>query len=125
MGEKLINKKFQLVIMSQMVVFYLITYHLSLISLQLVMALNRVLFDLINTRTQQLTFDKELRQKIFEYHLVQRSAGKQYKSILNGGGELHSSKFEFDLDGLWMDLIKRQFVYKSNSKKWAEVCTSK
>ena len=93
--------------------------------MQLVMALNRVLFDLINTRTQQLTFDKELRQKIFEYHLVQRSAGKQYKSILNGGGELHSSKFEFDLDGLWMDLIKRQFVYNSNSKKWAEVCTSK
>jgi hypothetical protein len=64
--------------------------------LQLVLALNRVLFDLINVRTKQLTFDKELRQRIFEYHLVRRSAGKQFKSVLNGGGSLHPPAIEFD-----------------------------
>lgn len=59
------------------------------------MAINRVLFDLVNPATQQLTFDKVIRHKVLHYHLVQRTAGKQFQSVLNAG-TMHPPTFNFD-----------------------------
>ena len=59
------------------------------------MAINRILFDLVNPRTRQLTFEKLLRHEVLNYHLVKRTGGKQFKSILNGG-QMHPPNIDFD-----------------------------
>ena len=50
---------------------------------QLTLALNRILFDLIDTESKQLSDDKEKILKVFNYHLMQRTAGKRYRPDLH------------------------------------------
>lgn len=72
---------------------------------QLVLALNRALFDSIDANTKQMIQDKTMITKIFNYHLLQRSFGNKFK-------ELEEEKTTtFDQDGDWKDLLKRQFVF--------------
>lgn len=44
---------------------------------QLVLALNRALFDCINPLTHQLTLNKDHRKEVFNYHLLQRTGGNR------------------------------------------------
>jgi len=73
---------------------------------QLVLALNRALFDCINPLTHQMTLNKEHRKEVFAYHLHQRSGGKRFKAK-----EQHPVTMRFDKDGYWSDILKRQFVF--------------
>ena len=50
---------------------------------QLTLALNRVLFDLIEKETGQLSQKKEKILQVFNYHLIHRTAGKRFKPNLH------------------------------------------
>jgi len=73
---------------------------------QLTLALNRVLFDLINKETGQLSQEKEEILQVFNYHLIHRTAGKRFKP------NLHPKNQVFDKDGDWKDILKRQYTFK-------------
>ena len=77
---------------------------------QLVLALNRALFDLIEPETKQIASDKNLRDKVFRYHLVQRTAGKRYKI------DLHPESQVFDKEGEWTEITTKQHIFKSDAK---------
>ena len=77
---------------------------------QLVLALNRALFDLIEEKDKTHTVDKTKRLEVFKYHLVQRTAGKRYHR------KLHPEEFsQFDTDGDWKDIGLRQYTFKPES----------
>ena len=73
---------------------------------QLVLALNRALFDLIEIEKPA---KKEKRLEVFQYHLVQRTAGKKFHKDLHPVG---FSRFA-DKDGDWKDIGLRQYTFKS------------
>jgi glycosylphosphatidylinositol deacylase len=50
---------------------------------QLTLALNRILFDLIDTESKQLSDDKKKILEVFHYHLIRRTAGKRYRPDLH------------------------------------------
>jgi len=77
---------------------------------QLVLTLNRALFDMIGPITKQITMDKKLRKDVFQYHLVQRSAGKEYNPE-----KLHPPTMTFDKNGYWSDILKRQFTFSKGN----------
>jgi glycosylphosphatidylinositol deacylase len=72
---------------------------------QLTLTLNRALFDLIDSEKGQLSTNKASRDQVFKYHLLQRTAGKRFKT------DLHPAKQVFDKDGDWKDILKRQFTF--------------
>lgn len=87
---------------------------------QLVMALNRILFNLINPHTTQLTFDKDFRYKVLKHHLVDKSVN--LNKITRQDERVDT--IQFDKEGTWMDPLKRQFVYKRTlNKKWQQPLT--
>ena len=73
---------------------------------QLTLALNRILFDLIDKKTKRLSEDKENILQVFKYHLIRRTAGKRFKP------DLHPKHQVFDKDGDWKDILKRQYTFK-------------
>ena len=75
-----------------------------------VLTLNRALFDLIDHKSKQITDNKEQRNKIFQYHLVRRTGGKRYKT------DLHPNIQDFDKDGEWKDILKRQYTFQTDKK---------
>lgn len=77
---------------------------------QLTLALNRALFDLIDAKTKRLSEDREQIQQVFHYHLIHRTGGKRFKP------ELHPPKQSFDINGVWKDILKRQFTYFTDDK---------
>ena len=78
---------------------------------QLVLALNRALFDLIESdSSKQLSNDKNKRNDVFRYHLVKRTAGKRYKT------NLHPDEMVFDKEGDWKEIKSRQLTFQSDKK---------
>jgi glycosylphosphatidylinositol deacylase len=77
---------------------------------QLVLTLNRALFDMIGPLTKQISMDKKLRKDILHYHLVHRSAGKEYQPE-----KLHPPSITFDKNGYWSDILKRQFTFSKGN----------
>eukprot|EP00090_Calanus_glacialis_P013911 TRINITY_DN2253_c0_g1_i7.p1 TRINITY_DN2253_c0_g1~~TRINITY_DN2253_c0_g1_i7.p1 ORF type:complete len:1052 (-),score=349.76 TRINITY_DN2253_c0_g1_i7:167-3322(-) len=77
---------------------------------QLVLTINRALFDMIGPITKQITIDKKLRKDIFQYHLVHRSGGKDYDA-----DNLHPATMVFDKNGYWSDILKRQFTFSKGN----------
>lgn len=79
---------------------------------QLALALNRVLFDLIDSSTKQITDDQSYVQQVFQYHLVQRTAGKRYRENLH---PLNGDKL-FDKNGDWIEIDQPQYTFESTKK---------
>ena len=77
---------------------------------QLMLALNRALYDCVAEETYQITDETSLRGKIFNYHLLRKSAGKKYK----GDFEPNMS---FDKEAYWYDSVKRQFSFVKEDVK--------
>lgn len=71
---------------------------------QLVLALNRALFDSVD-QTKQITKDVAEIRNIFKYQLLDRSTGKHYQK----SAELFVETMKFNRDGFWSDHMKRQF----------------
>ena len=72
---------------------------------QVVLTLNRVLFDLITPVTKQITSDKTLRDNILHYHLIHRPWGKKYNP-----DDWRSGLVTMDKGGYWSDILPRQFT---------------
>ena len=72
---------------------------------QLVLAINRALFDSIDPEAGQITADPEHRRQVFRYHFLERKAGKRYRR------DEHPETLNFDRDGFWTDVLKRQFEF--------------
>ncbi len=72
---------------------------------QLVLSLNRALFDLIDTENNNLITDKAKRDTVFKYHLLHRSAGKRFRE------DLHPPRPKFDREAEWRDINARQHTY--------------
>lgn len=77
---------------------------------QLILSLNRVMFDLISPLTKQITLNKPLRKEILNYHLLHRSAGKTFSK-----DSLHPVSMEFDQNGYWSDILKKQFTFSKGN----------
>ena len=76
---------------------------------QLVLAINRALFDAVDRSTSLLTSDVDRLRDIFRYHLEERSTfGKKYVPA----GERFEPTVTFDKNGFWSDHMKRQFVFE-------------
>ena len=73
---------------------------------QVVLSLNRALFDMIGPITKQITMDKKLRKDILQYHILRRSGGKKYDQE-----SLHPLSVVFDKNGFWSNIMKRQFTF--------------
>ena len=73
---------------------------------QLTLALNRILFDLIEKESKQLSDDKEDILKVFNYHLIQRTGGKRYRP------DLHPKQQVFDKQGDWKQISTLQYTFK-------------
>jgi len=79
---------------------------------QLVININRALFDMIDPTTKQITEDSSLRQRILEYHFLHRSGGKKFKEEF----ERHPASLSLDKNGFWADMVKRQLSFsKANT----------
>uniref|UniRef100_A0A1B6CQG4 GPI inositol-deacylase n=1 Tax=Clastoptera arizonana TaxID=38151 RepID=A0A1B6CQG4_9HEMI len=83
------------------------TDHLAILwCKQLVIVLIRAIFDSVDLKSLQISKDKELVKKIFQYHLVDRSAGKQYST------SQHPSKIVFwnskSHPGDWIEPLNKQ-----------------
>eukprot|EP00094_Tigriopus_californicus_P008865 TCALIF_08546-PA protein Name:"Similar to PGAP1 GPI inositol-deacylase (Homo sapiens)" AED:0.00 eAED:0.00 QI:577/1/0.66/1/0.5/0.33/3/0/965 len=74
---------------------------------QLVLALNRALFDSVD-QTKQITRDVAKIRNTFEYQLLDRSTGKHYQRP----SELFVETIKFNRDGFWSDHMKRQFSFE-------------
>ena len=74
---------------------------------QVVLALNRALFDLVENKVH--VEDKLKRLQVFNYHLVQRTGGKRFRT------NLHPVEFSFDKNGDWKDIGLRQYTFKQES----------
>ena len=72
---------------------------------QLVLSLNRALFDMITPVSRQITTDKTLRDTILHYHLVHRPWGKHYDPA-----DWRSGLTSMDKTGYWSDILPRQFT---------------
>jgi len=72
---------------------------------QVVLAINRAMFDMITPVTKQITLDKSLRDNILRYHLVQRPWGKKYNP-----DDWKSGLVSMDKGGYWADILPRQFT---------------
>eukprot|EP00095_Tigriopus_kingsejongensis_P011682 maker-scaffold59_size442576-snap-gene-3.32 protein:Tk11682 transcript:maker-scaffold59_size442576-snap-gene-3.32-mRNA-1 annotation:"gpi inositol-deacylase" len=75
---------------------------------QLVLALNRALFDGVDPARQQITRDAAKLRDVFQYHLLERSTGKRYQSET----ERFTPTIQFDTNGFWSDHMKRQFSFE-------------
>jgi len=75
---------------------------------QLVLAINRALFDSIDRVENDFSKDSVLRRNVFNFHLVSRQGGKHFKKR---DPSSTSRKKPFDKDGFWSDSIKRQFIF--------------
>ena len=60
------------------------------------LTLNRALFDLVENKMHVV--EKERRLRVFQYHLIQRTAGKRFRS------NLHPNELTFDKNGDWKDI---------------------
>ncbi len=76
---------------------------------QLVLTINRALFDCIDHTTGQVTQDETLRKDIFKYHLTERN-GELTQYVPSS--KRHPTTTEFDKDGFWSDSLKRQFLFE-------------
>jgi glycosylphosphatidylinositol deacylase len=76
---------------------------------QLVLALNRALFDSVDRAKNDITGDADHRRQVFRYHMLDRSRGKRFKKPLSATAP---KKQTFDKDGFWSDSLKRQFVFE-------------
>ena len=76
---------------------------------QLVMTINRALFDMIGPVSKQITASPTLRSNVLKHYLVQGSGGLPYSE------DRHPQTVELDKNGYWSDILKRQFtVTKGN-----------
>ena len=76
---------------------------------QLVMAINKALFDMIGPVSKQITASPALRSNVLKHYFVQGSAGLPYSE------DRHPPSVELDKNGYWSDILKRQFtVTKGN-----------
>ncbi|CAL4124116.1 unnamed protein product, partial [Meganyctiphanes norvegica] len=73
---------------------------------QLVMPTVRALFESIDRESGHITTDKDRIVKVFNYHLISRSAGKHY------GLRPHSTSIALDHEGKWSEIVKRQHTFK-------------
>jgi len=78
---------------------------------QLVISLNRALFDMVGRINKQISMDNNLRRSIFNYHLYHRSGGKEYEDP----DKMHPSPARFDTNGYWSDVLKRQFTFSKGN----------
>lgn len=74
---------------------------------QLVLSLNRALYDCVDKTDRQITKSSAYRRDVFSYHLVKRSGGKKYVDEETR----HPKQIVFDKDGFWSDGMKRQFSF--------------
>jgi len=74
---------------------------------QLVLAINRAMFDMVDPVTKQISSNPTLRKDILHYHLVHRSGGKKYKP----SSVRHPEVMEMDANGFWTDMVKKQFIF--------------
>eukprot|EP00092_Neocalanus_flemingeri_P010254 GFUD01011050.1.p1 GENE.GFUD01011050.1~~GFUD01011050.1.p1 ORF type:complete len:1057 (+),score=343.38 GFUD01011050.1:48-3218(+) len=77
---------------------------------QLVLSINRALFDMIGPISKQITMNNKLRKDIFHYHLLHPSGGKEYDP-----DNLHPATMTFDMNGYWSDILKRQFTFSKGN----------
>ena len=78
---------------------------------QLVLAINRALFDSIDEEKHQITSDYKLRRDIFRYHLLDRTGGKHYLPPK----EMHPKEMKFDKEGSWSDMLNRQHTFEEET----------
>ena len=55
-----------------------------------------------------MSSDTSLRNDVFRYHLMARSGGKKFQQV----EKMHPPTVNFDRDGYWSDVLKRQFVFE-------------
>lgn len=83
---------------------WLSTDHLSsLWCKELVLVIVRSLFDIVDIRTKQITYNPWERKYSFEYHLIKRTAGKRL------GLSFHVQRIYFDPNANWLEYLRRQF----------------
>ncbi len=75
---------------------------------QIVLAIVRATFDAVDRGSNQVSKIASYRKSVFRYHLLERSAGKRYKSK---DGFLPKT-VKFDRESFWLDSMKRQFVFE-------------
>jgi len=75
---------------------------------QLVLAVNRALFDSIDDDANDISDASEVRKSAFHHHLVNGLGGKHFKIKQSSPPEDNT----FDKDGFWSDSLKPQFVFE-------------
>ncbi|XP_066952739.1 GPI inositol-deacylase [Macrobrachium rosenbergii] len=75
---------------------------------QLVMAIVRSLFDIVDSSTKQITTSRKLIVDTFEFHLAKRITGKRFKRAT------YSEEVAFDENADWIVLETRQETYVAN-----------
>ena len=76
---------------------------------QLVLQLNRALFDMIGPVSKQITASPSVRRSVLHHHLLEGSGGQPYSE------DRHPATVTMDKNGYWSDILKRQFtVTKGN-----------
>ena len=74
---------------------------------QLVLSLNRAMFDLVDPATRQITAEPERRLEVLHYHLVHRAWGKKFHQERRIGGAALSLEEE-GKEGQWTEVSERQ-----------------
>ncbi|XP_012268324.2 GPI inositol-deacylase isoform X1 [Athalia rosae] len=84
------------------------TDHLAILwCKEFVLVVIRALFDTVyvDTKYPKINTDKDYRLKVFNYHFLERSAGKKFAQ--------YKSKVQFDSGGEWIEDIRRQYTWKA------------
>ncbi|KAJ9584662.1 hypothetical protein L9F63_020987, partial [Diploptera punctata] len=72
---------------------------------ELVLVIVRALFDVVNLTTKQVSDNVPERNSVFQYHLLQRTAGKRFSLAY------HTKEVYFDHNSVWKEYLQRQFTF--------------
>ncbi|XP_069692336.1 GPI inositol-deacylase [Periplaneta americana] len=72
---------------------------------ELVLVIVRALHDIVNLTTKQVTENALERKLVFQYHMLQRTAGKRFSTAF------HPREAFFDSNAFWRENLQRQFTF--------------
>ena len=88
---------------------------------QLVLTINRALFDMVDSVTRQISVESERRLEILHYHLVNRAGGKKYdQERMRAGAPVN---LEEEGEGRWTEITERQRTLTSKELDRGEFFT--